>query len=105
MATDKYIYMYSKGKKYMRLMMYYTETDRNEAEIWSSYNGDPEGMSTFLVALNDLKNSGVKLNPNSLNILMLDSVEEQVQFYENAKNVLTYLNNRSQTSFMITLLA
>lgn len=86
-ASDKYIYMFNLRQKYRRLMMYYVETDPNEGQIWSSFNGDPEGMGTFLVALNDFKNSGVKLSPNSLNILMLETVEEQIQFYEHAKNV------------------
>lgn len=86
-ASDKYIYMYNQRQKYRRLNLHYIETDPNESDIWKSYNGDIDSMSTFLVALNDLKNSGVKLSPNSLNILMLETAEEQVQFYLQAKNV------------------
>lgn len=67
--------------------MYYIENDPNETVIWSSFNGDLDGLSTFLVALNDLKNSGVRLSPASLNLLMLETVEEQLQFYEVARNV------------------
>ncbi len=87
-ASDKYIYMFNQKRKYMRLLLYYSEIDLNEADIWDSYNGEADGMSTFLVALNDLKNTEVKLSPESLNILMLESLEEQVQFYESAKSVL-----------------
>lgn len=68
-------------------MMYYIETDPNESSIWSSFTGEIDAISTFLVALNDLKNTGVKLSPASLNILMLETIEEQLQFYEIAKNV------------------
>jgi hypothetical protein len=83
-------------EKYARLMLFAIDVDHAEYEIWQTYDGDFEGISTFLVALNDLKQSGVHLSPNSLNILMLETVEEQLQFYENARSVGSDLSSGAE---------
>lgn len=77
--------MYLQKKKYFRLTLNISPQDRDEVLIWSTYNGDVDGLTTFLVGLNDLKNSGIKLSTWSLNILMLETVEEQIQFFEIAR--------------------
>lgn len=79
--------MFQQKKKYYRIPLHVMDRDRDEQSLWQAFNGDLDGLSTFLVALNDLKTSGVKLSPYSINILMLETVEEQLQFFEAAKNL------------------
>lgn len=79
--------MFQQKKKYYRIPLHVMDRDRDEQSLWQAFNGDLDGLSTFLVALNDLKSSGVKLSPYSINILMLETVEEQLQFFESAKNL------------------
>ena len=55
--------------------------------MWKDYNGDPDGLNTFLMALNSLKNDGVELSYQSLNILMLETTNNQLDFYFRSKDI------------------
>lgn len=61
-ACEKYIFMYKNRKKYIRLSMPTKNVTSHELSLWKEYNGDPEGLNTFLMALNTLKNNGVQLS-------------------------------------------
>ena len=71
----------------MKVVAEYEQMNREEFGLWRNYDGDAEGMNTFLVGLNELKNSGVKLSFQSLNILMLETLHEKLQFFEDSKDV------------------
>lgn len=71
----------------MKLIIDYKQMSNEEFALWRNYNGDADGMSTFLMGLNELKNNGIELSYQSLNILMLESLQEQLQFYEDSKDV------------------
>lgn len=90
-------------RKYMKIALHMIEAEPDEISLWANYHGDSEGLNTFLVALNDLKNSGIRLGPYSLNILMLETVEEQLQFYEQAKDfkTTTYDNATCMTNLYV----
>lgn len=77
-AAEKCIYMFKLRKKYNRFNFSSKEMDESEYSMWKSYDGDVEGLKTFLVALNELKSSGIELSHQSLNILMLETLEEQL---------------------------
>lgn len=75
----------------------------DEYTLWKSYTGEAEGINTFLMGLNQLKSSGVKLSYLSINILMLETLKEQLEFFENAKDVFPSLNRLHTTHTILRL--
>lgn len=58
-ACDKSILMFRNRKKYLKVDLANRTVTNHEIQLWKDYNGDPEGLNTFLMALNSLKNDGV----------------------------------------------
>ena len=77
-ASEKFLYQFKLRKKYMKLIIDYKQMSNEEFALWRNYNGDSEGMATFLMGLNELKNNGITLSYQSLNILMLETLHEQL---------------------------
>ena len=86
-ACEKFIYSFKKKQNFIRLEMPHRSVTSSELALWKEYNGDDEGLNTFLMALNSLKNNGVTLSYQSLNILMLESQKEQLSFYHRSKDI------------------
>ena len=86
-ACDKSILMFKKRKKYLKVDLPHRTVTNHEILLWKEYNGEAEGLNTFLMALNSLKNDGVQLGYQSLNILMLESQKDQLKFYQRSKNI------------------
>ena len=51
--------MFRNRKKYLKVDLANRTVTNHEIQLWKDYNGDPEGLNTFLMALNSLKNDGV----------------------------------------------